>query len=124
MCSIESGCRTGHPVLIAGADWHYNECGSATEAGPQNCFGAGMVVDGGRLDPCSPLSSGASPYLPHRKTGRFDRVRAKVKSGRLGSAPDFFDRAEKNRKPGSRSALVLWGSSEHKRSGAQANEQR
>ena len=44
MCSIESGCRTGHPVLIAGADWHYNECGSATEAGPQNCFGAGMVV--------------------------------------------------------------------------------
>ena len=52
MCSIESGGRTSHPVLIAGADWHYNECGSATEAGPQNCFGGRY---GGRWGPPWPL---------------------------------------------------------------------
>ena len=45
----------------------------------KTALGAGMVVDGGRLDPSSPRSSGAGPYLPADKFRRlFEKFRGPV----------------------------------------------
>ena len=58
-----------------GADWHYSECGSAIEAGPQNCFGGRY---GGRWGPpwplFPPLFGGRSIFARRQISSTFRKI--------------------------------------------------
>jgi len=68
-------CCINHFLYVAGADWHYNECGSATEACPQNCFGVPVWWSmGTALTPLPPLFGGRSIFAGRQISSTFRKI--------------------------------------------------